>query len=243
MTGHRGHTGQTWVSWSCGKDSTMALAEVCAGGDTVAGLLTSVVGGGGVDAAEVAVSRVPVALLHRQAAALGLPVETVDLPWPCPNAVYEQRMGAAWRRLRERGADALVHGDLYLAEIRAYRERSLDGSGLTPRFPLWGRPTAELAREMLDRGLRAVVVCVDPAQAPPEIVGRAWDEDLLRELPAHVDPCGENGEFHTFVTDGPGFAEPVEVTVAGVAHRDGLVYARLEPLPPGHAEADRAASP
>ena len=222
-------TGQTWVSWSCGKDSALALAEVRAAGDSVAGLLTSTVDAATFDRAEVAMSRVPVELLHRQAAALGLPVETVDLPWPCPNAVYEQRMGAAWDGLRRRGASSLVYGDLFLADIRAYRERSLHGTGLTPRFPLWERPTAELAREMLDRGMRAVIVCVDPAQAPPEIVGRAWDDDLLRELPTGVDPCGENGEFHTFVTDGPGFAAPVEVTVAGVTQRDGFVYAQLEP--------------
>ena len=114
-------------------------------------------------------------------------------------------------------------------DIRVYRERTLTGTGLTPRFPLWGRPTTELAREMLDSGMRAIVVCVDPAQVPPEIAGRAWDDDLLRDLPEGVDPCGENGEFHTLVTDGPGFAAPVAVTVAGTAQRDGFVHALLEP--------------
>jgi diphthamide synthase (EF-2-diphthine--ammonia ligase) len=182
-----------------------------------------------VDGTEVAMSRVPVELLQRQAAALGLPVEVVDLPWPCPNAVYEQRLGAACNVLLGRGGGSVVYGDLFLRDIRAYRERTLHGTGLTPRFPLWGRPTKELAREMLDLGMRAVVVCVDPAQVSPEIVGREWDDDLLRDLPAGVDPCGENGEFHTFVTDGPGFAAPVAVTVVGTVRRDGFVHALLEP--------------
>jgi uncharacterized protein (TIGR00290 family) len=211
------------VSWSCGKDSALALATVRARGGVVAGLLTSV-----VDGAEVAMSRVPVELLHRQADALGLPVEVVDLPWPCPNEVYEQRMSAAWDVVRRRGGGAVVYGDLFLHDIRAYRERTLRSSGLIPLFPLWGRPTTQLAREMIDVGVRAVVVCVDPAQAPPEIAGRAWDDDLLRELPPHVDPCGENGEFHTFVTDGPGFSVPVAVTVTGTVERDGFVHALLE---------------
>jgi uncharacterized protein (TIGR00290 family) len=215
---------EAWVSWSCGKDSALALAKVRTGGGVVAGLLTTTVHG-----AEVAMSRVPVELLRRQAVALGLPLEVVDLPWPCPNEVYEQRMSAACAVLHRRGGSSVVYGDLFLHDIRVYRELTLNGTGLTPLFPLWGRPTTELAREMLDIGMRAIVVCVDPAQAPPEIAGRTWDDDLLRDLPADVDPCGENGEFHTFVTDGPGFAAPVAVTVAGTAQRDGFVHALLEP--------------
>jgi uncharacterized protein (TIGR00290 family) len=212
------------VSWSCGKDGAFALATVRARGDVeVAGLLTT------LDASsdEVAMSRVPTELLRRQAAALDLPVHLVELPWPCPNDVYEQRTGEAWAALRRDGADEVVFGDLFLADIRAYRERALADTGLAPRFPLWERPTAELAREMMAAGLRAVVVCVDPAQAPPGIAGRWWDADLLRELPDGVDPCGENGEFHTFVTDGPGFAAPVDVVVGDVVERDGFLYASL----------------
>ena len=220
-------TERAWVSWSCGKDSALALAKIRADGDDVVGLVTTV-----VNAAEVAGSGVPVELLRRQAAALGLPLETVDLPWPCPNEVYEQRMSSAWLGMRRRGGTSLVFGDLFLRDIRAYREQTLDGTGLRPLFPLWGRPTSELAREMLDLGMRAIVVCVDPAQAPPEIAGRTWDGDLLRDLPADVDPCGENGEFHTFVTDGPGFAAPVEITVVDIAERDGFVHALLEPRQP-----------
>jgi uncharacterized protein (TIGR00290 family) len=214
------------VSWSCGKDGAFALATVRARGDVeVAGLLTT------LDASsdEVAMSRVPTELLRRQAAALDLPVHLVELPWPCPNDVYEQRTGEAWAALRRDGADEVVFGDLFLADIRAYRERALADTGLAPRFPLWERPTAELAREMMAAGLRAVVVCVDPAQAPPGIAGRWWDADLLRELPDGVDPCGENGEFHTFVTDGPGFAAPVDVVVGDVVERDGFLHATLRP--------------
>lgn len=216
--------GQAWVSWSGGKDGALALATARATpGTTVAGLQTTVVTGG-----EVSASYVPRALVEAQAAALGLPLETVELPWPCPNEVYEQRTGAAWAELRRRGATEVVYGDLFLADVRAYREQALVGTGLTASFPLWGRPTAELAREMLDRGIRAVVVCVDPARAPAAIAGRAWDAELLAGLPAGVDPCGENGEFHTLVTDGPGFAHPVPARVTGTAERDGFVTAVLE---------------
>ncbi|MDL5160166.1 ATP-binding protein [Actinomycetospora termitidis] len=209
---------RAWISWSCGKDSAFALHDVRDEAE-IGGLLTTVTDG------VVAMSRVPVELLHAQAAALDLPLRTVDLPWPCPNDVYERETGAAFAALRAAGADEVVHGDLFLADVRAYREQGLVGTGLEPRFPLWQRPTAELAREMLDAGVRAVVVCLDPAQVPAGIAGRVWDEDLLRDLPADVDPCGEHGEFHTFVTDAPGFAQPVDVTVGRPYERDGFVYA------------------
>ncbi len=214
-----------FVSWSCGKDGALALAEVRSH-LAVSGLLTTVTDG------VVAMSRVPVARLHAQADALGLALRTVDLPWLCPNEIYEQRIGAALADLRAAGVDELVFGDLFLADIRAYRERSLAGTGLTPRFPLWGRTTDALARDMLAAGLRAVVVCVDPTQAPPEIAGRPFDEALLRDLPPGVDPCGENGEFHTFVTDGPGFAHPLDVETGEPYDRDGFRYVPLRPRGP-----------
>jgi diphthamide synthase (EF-2-diphthine--ammonia ligase) len=217
-------TGLAWMSWSGGKDGALALATARATPDTaVAGLHTTVLAGG-----EVSASYVPRALVEAQAAALGLPLETVELPVPCPNDVYEQRTRASWAELRRRGATEVVYGDLFLADVRAYREQALRGTGLTARFPLWGRPTSEVAQEMLARGVRAVVVCVDPARAPGGIVGRAWDGELLAALPADVDPCGENGEFHTLVTDGPGFARPVAARVTGTAERDGFVTALLE---------------
>lgn len=215
---------RAWVSWSCGKDGAFALHTVRDDVE-VAGLVTTVE----ADSGEVAASRVPDVLLRRQAEALGLPVRVVELPWPCPNDVYEQRTGAAMEQIRASGTEEIVFGDLFLADVRAYREASLEGTGLAARFPLWERPTAALAREMLAAGLRAVVVCVDPDRAPAGIAGRRWDAELLRELPDDVDPCGENGEFHTFVTAGPGFAREIDVVVGGPVERDGFVFAPLRP--------------
>lgn len=214
------------MSWSGGKDGAFALAAARADpGVEVAGLHTTVRAGGA--GSEVAASYVPLALVRAQAAALSLPLATVELPAPCPDDVYEERTRASWARLRGDGATQVLYGDLFLADIRAFREQALEGTGLAARFPLWGRPTASLAREMLAAGVRAVVVCVDPARVPPACVGRAWDAELLAELPDGVDPCGENGEFHTLVTDGPGFARPVPATVTGTAERDGFVTAVL----------------
>lgn len=169
------------------------------------------------------------ALLDAQADSLGLPVHVVELPWPCPNEVYEERMSDAVRAAVGFGVEHVVFGDLFLADIRAYREQQLAGTGLSPLFPLWDRPTDMLAREMLDAGIRAVVTCVDPAQALAEIAGRWYDAALLSELPPGVDPCGENGEFHTFVVDGPGFGRPLDVTVGEIVERDGFVFADVLP--------------
>jgi len=130
---------------------------------------------------------------------------------------------------RQAGADHLVFGDLFLGDVRRYREQSLEGTGITPSFPLWGRPTAELAADMIAQGLRAVITCVDPAQAPAELAGRWYYEELLRGLPAGVDPCGERGEFHTFVVDGPRFATGLHVAVGEITERDGFVFADLLP--------------
>ena len=211
---------RAWVSWSSGKDSAYALRAARAEGLPVEGLLTT------VDAAS---ARVPVhgvahALVAAQAEALGLPLHTVALPWPCPDAVYRDRVRSA---LVAAGVDRVVFGDLFLADVRAFREELLAGSGVTPVFPLWGRDTAELAAEMVGSGLRAVVAAVDLAQAPARLAGRHLDRELLDGLPASVDPCGERGEFHTFVEDGPGFARPVEVVVDGVEEEGGFAVARL----------------
>ncbi|MCE3555117.1 ATP-binding protein [Pseudonocardia sp. RS11V-5] len=208
-----------WLSWSCGKDSAYALGA-CA---DVTGLFTTVTAG------RVPVHGVRRELVEAQAAALGLPLHVVELPWPCPNTEYERRTGAALAAARATGADTVVYGDLFLDDIRAYRERTLAGTGLTPRFPLWGRPTGALAREMIAAGLRAVVVSVDPARMPAELAGHAFDAEFLAALPEGVDPCGENGEFHTFVTAGPGFRAPVPVTVNRVGDRDGMLVAELVP--------------
>ena len=213
------------MSWSSGKDSAFALHTVRSAGQVpITALLSTVTGSDRV--ASHGVRRV---LLQAQAHALGLPLHVVELPTPCPNEVYEQAMGEAMMAARQSGADQLVFGDLFLADVRAYREQALHGTGITPVFPLWHRPTAALAADMLACGLRAVITCVDPAQAPAELAGAWYDEELLRELPAGVDPCGERGEFHTFVVDGPGFHTGLDVVVGEVIERDGFVFADVLP--------------
>jgi uncharacterized protein (TIGR00290 family) len=219
-------TPRAWLSWSSGKDAAFALAATRAAGMVdVTGLLTT------VDAAtgRVPVHGVPLSLVRAQARALNLPQRVVELPWPCPNEVYAERVRAALAEASGSGVGHVVFGDLHLAEIRAYRERMLADSAVAPLFPLWGRPTDRLAREILRAGVRAVVACVDTSQAPAELAGRWFDERFLDELPAGIDRCGENGEFHTFVVDGPGFSAPVAVGVGPVVERDGFAVVELAP--------------
>ena len=215
------------MSWSSGKDSAFGLHVTRVAGQVdVVGLLTTV----NTTANRVAMHAVRRVLLEAQAKSLGLPVHVVELPWPCPNEIYELRMNEAVDKATDGGVEHMVFGDLFLADIRAYREQQLAGTGISPVFPLWERPTDVLAREMLDSGVRAVLTCVDPSLAPAEIAGRWYDADLLAELPASVDPCGENGEFHTFVVDGPGFGYPLDVTLGDVVERDGFVFADVVPM-------------
>jgi uncharacterized protein (TIGR00290 family) len=219
-------TERTWVSWSSGKDSTLALAEARADPELeVVGLLTTL----NRSAGRVAMHAVRRGLLLAQAGAVGLPVHQVELPWPCSNEEYERLMTDAVAAATSAGVTRMVFGDLFLADVRAYREEALAGSGIEPVFPLWGRPTRELAGEMLDRGIRATITCVDPRQLDAAYAGRTFDRDLLADLPDGVDPCGENGEFHTFVHDGPGFAAPLDVRVGEVVERDGFVFADVLP--------------
>jgi uncharacterized protein (TIGR00290 family) len=222
------------MSWSSGKDSALALHEVRSGGGVeIVGLVTTV----SSVSDRVAMHEVRRSLVEAQADALQVPLNVVELPWPCPNDVYEGRMSAMLQLGRESGVEAIVYGDLYLEDIRRYREQSLRGSGLTPLFPLWQRPTESVARDLLSVGVRAVITCVDLSQAPAELVGRWFDEELLASLPTGVDPCGENGEFHTFVVDGPGFARPVDVTVGEAVEYDGFAYTDLVPAVPSSTVA------
>ncbi|HLK44481.1 MAG TPA: hypothetical protein VKT18_00770 [Acidimicrobiales bacterium] len=217
---------RAWLSWSSGKDSAMALHDLRARGELeVVGLVTTV----NSTADRVAMHAVRRSLLEAQADALSLPLHVVELPWPCPNDVYEGRMADALAVASEDGVEAIAFGDLFLEDVRAYRERSLEGSGLVPVFPLWERPTDLLARELVALGIRAVLTCVDPAQAPAALAGRWYDDGLLDELPATVDPCGERGEFHTFVVDAPDFAHPLDVEVGQVVERDGFVFCDVVP--------------
>jgi uncharacterized protein (TIGR00290 family) len=168
-------------------------------------------------------------LLEAQAAAAGLPLVKAHLPWPCPNEAYEAAMSDALSRARAGGATHVAFGDLFLEDIRRYREEKLAGTGVEPLFPLWGRDTAALAREMVGAGLRATLVCVDPKQLDRRFAGRTFDGQLLAELPAGCDPCGERGEFHTFAWAGPMFARPVRVACGDIVERDGFVFADVLP--------------
>lgn len=194
--------------------------------DAVAGLLTTT--NEAFD--RVAMHAVRRELLEAQADAAGLPLHVVPLPWPCSNADYEERMAAAVAGFVAQGITHVAFGDLFLEDVRRYREERLAGTGLTPLFPLWKTgSTADLARAMIAGGLEAWLTCVDPRALDASFAGRAFDAALLEALPAGVDPCGENGEFHSFVCAGPMFRRPIRVAVGDVVRRDGFVFADLAP--------------
>lgn len=220
---------KTLLSWSSGKDGAWALHVLRQRGDVnVAGLFTTI----NAEFRRVAMHGVRVELLRRQAEAVGLPLEILELPHPCSNDHYEAVMGTFVAAAREGGVTHMAFGDLFLRDIRTYREEKLRGSGIEPIFPLWEMPTAELARRMVAEGLRAYVTCVDPRKMAARFAGRPFDRSFLDELPSLVDPCGENGEFHTFAVDGPMFARPVDVDVGEVVERDGFIFADLLPREP-----------
>lgn len=212
------------LSWSSGKDSAWTLLAARAQQEVeVVGLLTTVTSTFG----RVSMHGVREEILERQARAVGLPLTKVSIPSPCSNEIYEAAMREAMTTALAAGVDHVVFGDLFLADLRAFREQNLARVGMRGVFPLFGRDTRALAEEMIDGGLRAILTCVDPRKLPPSFAGRAFDRELLRDLPADVDPCGENGEFHTCVVDGPMFAEPLPVTVGEVVTRDGFTFADL----------------
>jgi uncharacterized protein (TIGR00290 family) len=214
------------LSWSSGKDSAWTLHVLREASDVeVVGLVTTV----NEQAGRVAMHAVREALLERQAESAGLPLWKVPLPHPCPNLAYEAAMTKLLARVRAEGIDAMAFGDLFLEDVRRYRETQLDGSGVEPLFPIYGNDTAALAREMLANGLSAWITCVDPRQLPPAFAGRRFDADLLADLPETVDPCGERGEFHTFASEGPMFQVPISVRVGETLERDGFVFTDLVP--------------
>ena len=188
------------------------------------GLLTSL----NSEFQRVAMHSTRLSVLEAQAEAAGLPLWTVQLPWPCSNEIYEQRMAEACQRALDEHVDAIAFGDLFLQDVRAYRERQLKPTGLEPLFPLWEIPTDALAREMIAGGLRAKLTCVDPKQLPSSFAGRDFDEALLRDFPAGIDPCGERGEFHTCVYAGPMFTGPLQLEAGEVVERDGFVFADFQ---------------
>jgi diphthamide synthase (EF-2-diphthine--ammonia ligase) len=171
-------------------------------------------------------------LLNAQAASIGLPLDVIPIPYPCPNETYEAAMAAFVEAAKRRGVTHFAFGDLFLEDIRRYREAKLAGTGIEPLFPLWGLPTRGLAQEMVAGGLRAFITCVDPKQAPREWAGRLFDASFIDAMPSGIDPCGELGEFHTFVCNGPMLSNPVEVVVGEIVERDGFVFADLLPRVP-----------
>jgi len=214
------------LSWSSGKDSAWTLHVLRQQNQyEIVGLVTTV----NENFARVAMHGVREELLAAQAAAAGLPLWRVPLPHPCPNAEYEKRMRALIERATAAGVTHMAFGDLFLEDIRAYRIKQLAGTGIAPVFPIWGLDTKRLARQMVRAGLRAKLSCVDPKRLARGFAGRAFDETLLEQLPPEVDPCGENGEFHSFCHAGPMFAEPITVRVGEVVERDGFVFADLLP--------------
>ncbi|HTD52959.1 MAG TPA: ATP-binding protein [Thermoanaerobaculia bacterium] len=224
------------VSWSSGKDSAWALETVRrANNIDIVGLLTTVTEGYG----RVSMHGVREDILAAQAQRTGLACATVRIPPRCSNAVYEESFLEALARARRVGVTQIVFGDLFLEDVRRYRERMLAGCGIEPVFPLWGRDTGELAREMIAGGLSAVVVCLDPRRLARSFAGRAYDARFVNDLPPGVDPCGENGEFHTCVTGGPMFTRALEVVSGAVVEREGFVFADLLAGGPDVAAAER----
>jgi uncharacterized protein (TIGR00290 family) len=227
------------VAWSSGKDSAWALHEIRQSREVdVVGALTTVTDVFG----RVSVHGLREELLMRQLDAAGLPATVVRIPYPCPNEIYERAMAAAMAQALAEGITHVVFGDLFLEDVRRYREDRLKPIGMTPLFPLWGRPTDVLAREMIAAGVEAYLVAVDLKRLPAHFAGRRFDRALLEELPASIDPCGENGEFHSFVAAGPMLKGKIAVTRGQIVERDGAAYADFLPTEergviPGHARS------
>ncbi|MEM7704244.1 MAG: ATP-binding protein [Pseudomonadota bacterium] len=217
-------TKRTWLWWSSGKDSAWTLHTLNKDpAFQVEALVTSV----NADADRVAMHAVRRTLLEAQGVALDLPVLIAEIPYPCPNGAYEAAAARVIAKAEAAGVTHMAFGDLFLEDIRAYRENLLAESRIEPIFPLWQRNTKELAVEMIEGGLDAFLTCVDPKALDPQLVGRRFDRQLLDALPTSVDPCGENGEFHTFVTRSPDFSVDVEVRVGERVERDGFWFADL----------------
>jgi uncharacterized protein (TIGR00290 family) len=217
---------RTLVCWSSGKDSAWALYSLQRAPDVeVVGLLTTI----NLEVKRVSMHSTRESLLDMQAEAVSLPLRKVFLPDPCPNEAYERAMEDALKEAKAEGVQAIAFGDLFLEDIRRYREENLAGTGMKPLFPLWGSDTRELALTMVGGGLRAFVVCVDPAVLDPSFAGRTFDRRFLEDLPPEVDPCGERGEFHTFAFQGPMFRTPLAIQPGDIVERAGFVFADLSP--------------
>lgn len=219
-----------WLSWSSGKDSAWMLHKLRLDPVfRVTALFTTI--NEAFD--RVAMHSVRRELVEMQARSVGLPLHLIPIPWPCSNQQYEEILGRFSRRAKAEKIDCFAFGDLFLEDVREYRIRQLQGSGIEAMFPLWKSPTRPLAEAMLSSGLQARVTCVDPKRLDRSFAGRVYDDSFLAELPASVDPCGENGEFHSFAFDGPMFQFPVTVETGEIVEREGFIFADLLPAVPG----------
>lgn len=217
---------KTLMSWSSGKDSAWALHTLQNDPEIdLVGLFCTV----NKEFERVAMHGVRVELLRKQAKSIGLPLEIIEIPNPCSNGEYEKIMGRFVECAKRDYIEYFAFGDLFLEDVRNYREEKLSGSGIKPIFPIWNMPTDKLSREMIGSGLRAVITCINPKQTPQEFVGREFNEAFLDSLPGTIDPCGENGEFHSFVFDGPMFKEQIEIRVGDIVHRDEFLFADILP--------------
>lgn len=219
-------TQRVLLSWSSGKDSAWTLHVLQQQPDVeIVGLLTTL----NEAADRVAMHAVRHEILRAQAESVGVPLWSIMLPYPCPNTEYEKRMAGAMQRAEDEGVTHVAFGDLFLEDVRDYRIRNFENSRLEPIFPIWKEPTETLARQMVDSGLDAYVTCVDPKQLDGVFVGRKFNHQFLDDLPGNVDACGENGEFHTCVLDGPMYREPIKASPGEIIERDGFFFADLVP--------------
>lgn len=213
------------MSWSSGKDSAWALYQLLQDPNIeVVGIFTTI----NKTFERVAMHAVRVELLKMQAKCLNLPLTIIELPFPCSNEQYQKVMGEFVDKVKNDNIDAMAFGDLFLQDIKDYRISNLQGTGIEAIFPIWGKDTKELAIEMIASDVKTVLTCVDPKQLSPNFAGRKFDQSLLSELPKNVDPCGENGEFHSFVYDGPMFNSPIAIEIGETVERDGFVFTDLQ---------------
>lgn len=213
------------MSWSSGKDSAWALYRLQQDPDIeVVGLFCTV----NQEFNRISMHGIRIELLQAQATSINLPLEIIEIPYPCSNVEYERIMGEFVERAKQNNIEHFAFGDLFLEDIRHYREEKLKDSGIIPIFPLWGIPTDQLAQEMIAQGLKTMIICIDSKRTPQEFVGQEFNEHFLETLPENIDPCGENGEFHTFVFDAPMFQQPIEIISGELFERDGFIYADIQ---------------
>lgn len=213
------------MSWSSGKDSAWALYRLQQDPDIeVVGLFCTV----NQEFNRISMHGIRIELLQAQATSINLPLEIIEIPYPCSNVEYERIMGEFVERAKQNNIEHFAFGDLFLEDIRNYREEKLKDSGIIPIFPLWGIPTDQLAQEMIAQGLKTMIICIDSKRTPQEFVGQEFNEHFLETLPENIDPCGENGEFHTFVFDAPMFQQPIEIISGELFERDGFIYADIQ---------------